>query len=323
LKKLFLAGLALAISGAAFAQIDPAKTVVTVNGEEIKASEYYHRMEYLPGVGKQVGTSFVQFPPGFLTIEQLITERLLLQLAKQKGVYPSDPEVQAEVTAQTTANPKLMTEWLASGKTKEEYNYQVRLQLAQFKIATAGVTVTDQEIDTYYAKNPDLFTYSKQYKLRIIAVATPEDVKAVDADLAAGKSFSDVAKARSQDLTKSTGGEVGFVSESKLGELKAVVAATKIGKTTEWASAGGAKVKFLVEDIKAPSKQALDATLRRDVRRQLMLRKGQEKNINVANEMLQLRSKATIDIKDKVFADVYKQYVDSFMRKAPTTGGGN
>ena len=52
--------------------VDPNRVVLVINGEEIKGAEYYRRMEYLPGVGSQMGASFSDFPPGFLTIQQLI-----------------------------------------------------------------------------------------------------------------------------------------------------------------------------------------------------------------------------------------------------------
>ena len=65
--------LALALTAcAAYAQVDANRTVAVVNGEEIKGGEYYHRMEYLSGVGRIGNNGVNEFPPGFMTIEQLI-----------------------------------------------------------------------------------------------------------------------------------------------------------------------------------------------------------------------------------------------------------
>ncbi|MBN9503936.1 MAG: hypothetical protein J0H02_19320, partial [Armatimonadetes bacterium] len=133
-------------AGAAHAQVDTNKTVAIINGEEIKGGEYYHRMEYLSGVGKVSSSGVMEFPPGFLTIEQIITERLILQLAKNKGVYPSDLEVDKELQTRQEENPKMMENWINSGRSEADLKYMTRLELAQFKISTAGVTVTDQEV---------------------------------------------------------------------------------------------------------------------------------------------------------------------------------
>ena len=76
-----------------WSQVDPARVVAVINGEEIKGAEYYRRMEYLPGAGKMLGDRFAEFPPGFMAIEQIITERLVYQLAKQKHCLPTDAEI--------------------------------------------------------------------------------------------------------------------------------------------------------------------------------------------------------------------------------------
>src|SRR4051794_21708042 len=109
LKKTIFAGLMLALMGVSMAQnpVDATRVVATVNGVEIKGAEYYRRMEFLPGVGRNLGDGFAEFPPGFLTLEQLITEKLVLQLAKDKGVFPTDVEVKAELDYRKTKNPNL------------------------------------------------------------------------------------------------------------------------------------------------------------------------------------------------------------------------
>ena len=201
MKKVIFAGLWFAMTGIAFAQVDPNRVVATVNGVEIKGDEYYHRMEFLPGVGKNMGDGFAEFPPGFLTLEQLITEKLIFQLAKDKGVMPTDADVQDELRYRLHLNPKLQEDWRASGRTDAELNYQIKFDLAQFDILTAGITVTDQEVEKFYKDNPKQFTSPMLVTLRVIVVRTQPDADAVDKDLASGKTFPDVAKARSADVT--------------------------------------------------------------------------------------------------------------------------
>lgn len=317
MKKAIIAGILLAISSAAIAQVDASRTVATVNGTEIKGGEYYRRMEFLPGVGKDMGGGFAEFPPGFLTLEQLITEKLVFQLAKKKGVAPTDPEVQAELDRRRTVNPKLLEQWAAMGRSEDELRYNIRFDLAQFKILTAGVTVTDQEIDAHYKSYPQEFTSPKQVTLRVIVVRTPEDAAKVDKELAAGKSFSDTAKAYSADITASRGGEYGTVPVTFLSEkVRDAVNATKIGSSTGWFSGGGdgkQQFKFLVENVIAQKLLPLDAQMKFETRQRMMMDKGKIKN-DIKKELNELRKTATIDIKEPSFADAYKKFVGASLK---------
>jgi len=307
----------LAVYGAA--QVDPNRTIVVVNGEEVKGAEYYRRMEFLPGVGKLFSGSFAEFPPGFLTLEQIITERLVIQLAKEKGVLPTDAEVEAEVKAAETETPKDIEAWLAGGRTREELVYQTRYNLSQFRLYTRGITVTDGEVEKFYTDNPTLFTIPKQLDLKIIVVTSEDAAKAVDADLAAGKKFEDVSKERSVDVSKVTGGNYGKVSWDDLSkEARAALENVQVGQTTGWIVSQETRVKFLLAGVTPPAKRPLDAALKRSIRREQMLTKGRIAN-DVQKEMNQLRKRSTIDIKEKSFASSYKQFIDTFLG---TTGGG-
>jgi len=306
------------------AQVDPAKVIATINGEPIKGSEYYHRMEFLSGVGKRMGTSLVEFPPGFLTLEQIITERLVLQLAKDKGVYPSDVEVQADYAARQKDEPKMLEDWLASGKTTEDLIYQIKVDLAQFKIQTAGITITDQQVDDYYKHNPNSFVVPKRYKLRTIVVTSETAKSAVDSQLGAAKPFPEVAKALSEDLSKVNGGEFGALPAAAIpeGPTRDAILATKIGQTTSWLQAGDkAWAKFLLEDVIPEKTTELNPSVRKGIRRQLMLQKGRLQN-NVAKDMATLRANAKVDISQKSFADAYAKFMEAFLKdQAAKTGG--
>ena len=318
---MFKAGMTALVLGfaiAAHAQIDQTRLIATVNGEEIKGQEYYHRMEFLQGVGKRMGTSLVEFPPGFLTLEQLITEKLVLQLAKEKGVLPTDPEVQATLREKLTDSPKLLDDWLASGKTQDDLSYQIKVDLAQFKIETAGVTITDQELDAYYKTNPALFTIQKRYKLRTVVV-TSDDAKAlVDSDLAAGKKFSDIATARSEDLSRVNAGEFGTLPLNAIpeGPTRTAIMGIKIGQTTAWIAEGGkAWAKFLLEDVVPERIEELTPALRRTVRRRLMLQRAQVQGTNnVAKDMAEIRARSKIGIEQKQFADAYAKFIEAYLK---------
>lgn len=306
-----------ALAAVSFAQIDVNRTVAVINGEEIRAGEYYRRMEFLPGVGKQVGQAFAEFPPGFLTIEQMITERLLLQLAKEKGVLPTDAEVEAEVKQIEAEDPKQIQDFLASGQTRAEFAAMTRYTLAQFKLTTRGINITNAEVDKFYNDNPSLFSIPKQVGLRIVVVNTDEAQKAVDAELASGKKFEDVVKAHSiDDVSKQNGGDFGLRAWDELSDqARKALENVQTGQASAWVVNGPTRVKFFVTSVVAPKKQQLDDKLRRLIRREQMLTKGRIAN-NLTKEMADFRRRATIDIKEKSFNDSYKKFVETLI------GGG-
>jgi len=309
---------ALALATMTFAQVDPGKTIVTVNGEAVKGAEYYRRMEFLDGVGKMYGQNFVAFPPGFLTLEQLITERLVMQLAKEKGVMPSDADVEADLKATTDEDPGILERWVGSRRTREELLYMTKYNLAQFRLMTKGITITDTEVDKFYADNPTLFTVGKQVELKIIAVNTAEAQAAVDADIAAGKAFDEIAKARSIDASKDWGGDFGTRQWDDLSEsARNALANVKTGGTSAWVTNGETRVKFYLGKVIAPSKKVLDNNLRRVIRREQLLAKGRVAN-NLQKDMLELRRRSTVDITEKSFAESYKKFVNSLVN-----GGSN
>ncbi|CAN5546038.1 peptidylprolyl isomerase PrsA [soil metagenome] len=320
-----LAALGGLLASMAAAQVDPNRVVAVVNGEEIKGAEYYHRMEYLEGIGKRTGNSVTELPPGLWALDQIITERLVLQLAKDKGAYPTDLEVTNEIKVRQAANPDLLKIWTSAGRTETEYTGRVRYELAQYKIQTAGITVTDQDVEKFYKENPAEFTTPKYYKLRVISVADQAGEAAVDADLKAGKKFEDVAKERSTDVTKQVGGELEPIPVDYMNNAtKKAVEAAKLGGTTDWVQTGTAEdpvyVKFLIVDITAPVKQGLTPELRTQIRKRRAADLGAVKN-NIQQEMAEMRRKAKIDIKQTEFAEAYKELIQAYLNQ-PSSGKG-
>lgn len=315
--KLAVTATIAALSASIFAQVDNNRVVAVINGEEIKGAEFYRRMEYLPDVGKFVGNEFVSSTPGFWTLERLITERLIASVAKERNVTPSPTDVQSEVQNRLKANPDLLNEWLASGQTQAEYERQVFLQLCQFRIATAGIVVTDQEVEKFYRDYPTMFTTPKLYKLRVISVSDDAKKAQVDLQLQSGKSFAEVAKEMSEDVSKLDGGYYGTIDIMRVNELvRKSIEAIKVGGTTQWLENGPQRIKFFLEEVIPERKQPLTDDLKRSIRRRLMLEKGKNKN-DVPKIMAEARKKMKLDIRSKDLADEYERIMKRF--DPPTT----
>lgn len=285
----------LVLTPSATAQVDASRVVVRVNGESITGETYYRRMEVLPNVGRMREGRFTEYAPGFLTLQQLINETLLLQLARSNNVYPTEQQVTEELERRLLYNPDLLTGFELLGLDESFLRYDTRLNLAEFNLQTMGITVTDFEVEKYYNDNPGLFIAPKRYRLRMIAVGSEEQKRTVDAELDGGTSFAEVARRHSEEASRIAGGDMGIVEERNLGEpMRPVVAATAAGQISAWVEAQNYHFKFLVEEIFPEEKLEFDEELKHEIRKSLMLTQGRQRN-NLSEMMEEARRRANIE----------------------------
>ena len=318
--KLFKSAALLALIGAglmAHAQSNPEAVFATVNGEEIKAGEFWHRLAWFHIDPKN---PMATLPAGFLTINQLVSERLIFQMAHDKGVSPTDEQVQAEMKQEEAADPNILSDLRGQGRPESDLYQDTKYQLAQYNLETFGITVTDQEVEGHYKTYPSEFTSPKTFTLKVIVVQSDAEQAAVDADLSAGKAFGDVAKARSNDVSKSNSGEFGKVTESQLNKpILDALQAVQIGQATPWiagAKPDSPRVKYLVEDVTAPKLHPLDDNLRRQIRHRLSVDKGAIKN-NVIADLNAATVTAKVVIYQAGFQKIYDQLMTQYKQAHP------
>lgn len=301
------------------------KPAIAVNGVSLSMQEYYRRMEYLQGVGRVSRNSdFVELFPAIATIDTVITELLMLQVAKERGVLPTEAEIDFEVGYRSRLSPKIVDSWIASGRTMPEYRQMIKVEIAQFKLQTQGQTVTPGDIEDLYNLSKDtLYTSPSRVKLRIITVRTAEAQSTVDAEFKAGKSFQAIAALYSTDLSSKDGGLFGEVPMEALSEpVRKAITNLKKGERTEWISAGEAYAKFLVEEIIPKSVQPLTDDIREDLKRQILVRKSRGKN-DVAKMLREARAKAKIEISNPKFDQAYKSFIESEQKRLENSGGAS
>ena len=287
-------------------------TMIEINGEKVTRAEYVRRMEYLPGIGKATRDgNFIEVFPGLATVDFIINERLTLQIAKEHGVEPSPAEIDAELAMIQRREPGLLERFTATGRTKEEYRAVVRYNLAQFRLQTEGVLVTDTEVKNLYDLAKDVrFTRPPMVRLRVIAVNSDAESKEVDKELKAGKTFASTATLYSKDVTSRIGGMYGDIPLEQLSaNVKEAVTKLKKGDTTAWLKSSDTLLaKFFVEEVLPRTTRPLDTDLKEDLRRELLVRKGSSKN-DVSKMLREARQKATIKIASPEFDKAYKESI--------------
>ena len=300
----------LAVAGTAMAAgqgIDLNKSVIEVNGTAIPYGTYYKRMEGLSGFGRRVGDNFVPASPGFLTLQQMINEILMVQLAADKGATPTQKEVDDEYAALLATSPEQVTAMLKYGTTEADIRQQIIVQLSEYKLQTMGINIGDQQVESFYKEHPSMYTTPRALDLYAIAVETPEQQDAVDKKLNANAPFADVAKELSLDLTAAISGYLGRRIEANLDErLLKQVQGLKEGETSAWIDADARKYKYYVAKVYPEKLAPLTPELRKAVRQRLMIDRGRIKN-DLNAWMKEKRKNLKLNFKGTPFDDDIKQ----------------
>jgi peptidyl-prolyl cis-trans isomerase D len=174
-------------------------TLATVGGAKIKADEYFQALRTrLEAISKQFGGELnanlvQQLGVPQQALEQLIQQRLLLQIAADMGLRATDAEVRAAIVS----DPRLQQDGQFVGfenyKRALEYSH---IQLADFEsdvrrgvliqkvvgVLTAGLFVTDDEVWESYQKQNDSakveYLVAETAKAEITAAPTEAELRA-------------------------------------------------------------------------------------------------------------------------------------------------
>ncbi|AVQ46265.1 peptidylprolyl isomerase [Clostridium botulinum] len=211
-------------------------TIAKVNGEKIQRKD----LEENPRLKQVVNQMKMQYGEEFENSEQgkeaikeqkkqildeLITEKVLLQKGKELKVIPKDEELNKEVDkkfneikAVYNNDEKKFEETLKStGFTKETLKEYLKSQIIIEKVineATKDVKVEDKDVKKYYNENQSMFT-EKPNTMNVshILVKTEDEAKKVKKRLDSKEDFAKVAKEVSQDPgSKDKGGLLGDIN---------------------------------------------------------------------------------------------------------------
>jgi peptidyl-prolyl cis-trans isomerase C len=185
--------------------LPPETILASFGGQTITLGEFNQLWEQIPEEYKlQLDKTIV--------LNQMISERLLIQEAKNMGLE-EDKDVLEQI--------KKMTE-------------QILVQALIQKDILDKVQVSDEEVEKYYKENQDKFTEKEQVHLFNILVKTEEEAQDILEQLKAGEDFGEIAKTKSTGPSASKGGDMGFISkESTIPKIDEAVFALEIGELTD------------------------------------------------------------------------------------------
>jgi peptidyl-prolyl cis-trans isomerase SurA len=240
----FKAGLALA-SACALAQpsappqrvVNVDRVVAVVNDEAITQ---YDLDDAKRIVLQQLKQQNVQPPAQEVldkqVLERMMTERSLLQFAKESGVKVDDTMIERAILRIAQEN-KLSAEDFRKALAKENIDYpryredvrhELTLQRLREREIDSKITVSDAEVDQYLATLKLQSTGEAEYKLAHILVMVPEQASAEQIDakkrraedalraLKSGADFAQVAAGFSDASDALKGGDLGWRSGARL-----------------------------------------------------------------------------------------------------------
>ncbi|MEN6521801.1 MAG: SurA N-terminal domain-containing protein [Armatimonadota bacterium] len=176
---------------------------VSVNGEKISKDEFYKKLEL---------TSIQGRPAGELVLDQMINEKLIDQMAKEKGVLPTEAQINEKI--EYLKKDGSLTQVLQQrGLTIDEFKSEIYPRQAMINIVTKGVTVSDKEVNDRYNQIKDrLYTTAANVEIAAVICGKKEKIEKADAQIKQGVDFGTVAMRLSEDkLSNQTQGKLGRV----------------------------------------------------------------------------------------------------------------
>jgi hypothetical protein len=252
-----------------------AEVMATVNGEQITREDFYTYIEHKPSVMVQTpqgaATANVATPLNFQSLNDLVNQKLLEQMAKDEGVYPTEAEIKDEIGYQQTKNQGFVKTLTSQGYTMTEIRRQLALERCRFKLITKGIKISDSQVDNYIKNNPQQFMNPKAVDLSWIVVKDEVTQKEVDSAVRSGETFSIVATRYS--IAKTPAYPSRLYSQFP-DRLKQVVDKLPEGGVSDWLVDGNNKVRFKIDKKTEASKIEIKPWMKVEISRALATQKG-------------------------------------------------
>lgn len=247
-------------------------------------------------------------------LDQLVLERLQAQRARELGIQVSEQEVDAAIAGvreENRMNDEMLERLLQErGMTREDYRREMRGQLLLQKLVRQEIgsrtTVTDAEIEAYFAEHAGEWRRPEKIRMRHLLVplpaeATPAEVEEARAKAAAlharatgGADFADLVRAETPGAAPGVDPVSGEIARGELfPALEEAVFALPVGGVSEPVRGPSGFYLVQVADRTAAQEPSL-AELRGGIEQKIIDRKARER---FGAWLKQLRESALVEIR--------------------------
>jgi len=288
--------------------------LATVNGDSISLDEFYQYLEIKPTVrvmvNGQATDAQVADTIGFQAFQDLIGQKLLLQMAADENLIPNDADVTKELDFQKKLNPQLVDQLRARGMDLTQIKDSLKIDLSRERLMTKGVKVTEADVDDFIKKNPDTFTEPATIDMLWIFITDIRKQKDIDSELESGQGFSTVALRYSEDPNaREAQGRFPVRVQSQIPQVVlAQVQNLPAGKSTGWFKANNGWCKCYVDSKKPAKPIQIDAVKRELVKRQVALQRGRQ-SIDLGKRLADRLKTAKIEVVYEAMKAPWKEVV--------------
>jgi peptidyl-prolyl cis-trans isomerase SurA len=302
------------------------RVVATVNGVIITLSTVQERASILLQQMKAAGESLEMEEKEFIlkTLDSIIEEKLQLQEAKRARLDVDENDVQAaldEILSKNNITMEKMEEMLLlENRSMEQYKGHIRDQIMtskvmQFHMGKFG-EVSDKQIKKYYFQHQkDFWEPTKPFVRHILFIVEEgsldevreskrEQATQVLEQARSGADFSELAKEYSEDVSASSGGEVGWLTKGHLvPEFERAAFGLKAGELSDIVESRYGFHIIKVEKVRLGKAEPMD-NVKEKIKQVLSLKARQEKYKEWINglkkdSMIQITLFENEDVKEK------------------------
>jgi foldase protein PrsA len=267
------------------------ETLAYVNGEPIRLSDFYQYLQHKADVSVITANGTASFKVngslGSQAFRDMVSQQLELQIARDKGLYPTQDELENELNAKLHANPAYVLDLVSQGISLELIKKSITIDLAQEKLLTQGVTYTEEQTKAYMRLHTKDFIQPERVDLSIIFLRDRSKCEQADGDLNSGQSFSNVALRYSEQpdtrelnghLTE-PGAELPAVANLPA-EIRNGIRGLSEHQTSSWISSGGGFCKLYVNKLVPAAAIPMDDA-KIDLLRRALAKQAGAKRINL------------------------------------------
>ncbi len=230
-----LAALALMVCGQTLAETTLDSTAAVVNNDIILTSELDQEQQLVSRAFAARGQSVSGVNARKAAMERLITKNLVLQIARNQGVNPTDSQIdealqQTALRRNTTPEAILnsMGAGLSEAQARAEFRDELLMNEVRRSRVSRRVNVSDTEVDLLAKNLRNVGTVEPRYHLAQIvlplsASASPNQVQhavntvdSIKAQLRQGASFTELAARYTTGSLAAQGGDLGYLPESQV-----------------------------------------------------------------------------------------------------------
>ncbi|MED2944991.1 peptidyl-prolyl cis-trans isomerase [Bacillus swezeyi] len=163
------------------------------------------------GITREEWLSEMEERYGKATMEDMINDRVVTQLAEKNNIKVSDDEIDREFLLIKAVYNSFYED---EDTTEKEWRDQIRHNILLEELLTKDIVISESELKSFYEKNKDLYKFDDSYRLKHIVVKDKDEIEQVLKELEGGSSFEAAAAEHSTDrYTAPYGGDLGFVND--------------------------------------------------------------------------------------------------------------